>query len=328
MTPKFKIIADSKDVTAKIADRLIRLSVTDEAGQESDAVEIELDDRDELLEIPPEGAELEIYMGHQETGLHRMGLFTVGDVVVSGPPDTLTIPGHAANMRKSLKAKKDKSWDQVSISDIVATIAADHGLTPAISDELGKIAIPHIDQTAESDLHFLTRIADDFDAVAKPIENRLLFIPRGLAKSASGKQLPAIPIRITDNDRYRMVGTGRNKYKSVKAFWHSLDEGERMQVTVGSGKPCHCIPGSYSTPALARAAAQAKFNQLERGTGELSLSVGGNGQVAAERLLSVFGKKKITGEWAVKRVEHSLDDQGYFSHIECETPTGQNKGLV
>ncbi|WP_027177428.1 contractile injection system protein, VgrG/Pvc8 family, partial [Maridesulfovibrio hydrothermalis] len=172
MQPVFKILADSKDVTAKIADRLIRLTVTDEAGQTSDAVEIELDNRDGAIAVPRTGAELEVFMGYSESGMKRMGLFTAGDITLSGPPDSLTIQGHAANMRISLKAPHTKSWDQKTISDIVSTIAAEHGLIPVVGSDCGGVLLEHIDQTEESDLHFLTRLAKDHDAVAKPVENR------------------------------------------------------------------------------------------------------------------------------------------------------------
>ncbi|WP_319778459.1 contractile injection system protein, VgrG/Pvc8 family [Maridesulfovibrio sp.] len=328
MTPKFKILADSVEITAKIADRLIRFTVTDEAGQDSDTVEIQLDNRDGAIAIPRTGAELEVYMGYAETGLSRMGLFTAGDITLSGPPDTLTIQAHAANMRISLKAPKTKSWDQKSISDIVSAIAADHSLIPVVASVLGGIVLQHIDQTEESDLHFLTRLAADHDAVAKPIESRLLFVPRGEAKSASGKKLPSISLKRTDLERWDMTATSRGKYQSVKAYWHSLDDAERMPVTVGSDSPCFCLGGSSATPAQARAKAQAKFNELQRGTATLSLTTGGNPTIAAECALTVSGVFGLEGAWVVQRVEHSLDAQGYICQIECETPTGQSKGIV
>lgn len=328
MTPKFKIIADSQDVTAKISDRLKRLTVTDEAGQTSDTVEIELDNRDGAIAIPRTGAELEVFLGYEETGLVRMGLFTAGDITVSGPPDTLTIQGHAANMRISLKAPHTKSWDEKTISDIVATIASDHGLTPVVASALGGIALQHIDQTEESDLHFLTRLAAENDAVAKPVESKLLFVPRGEAKSASGKKLPSIALKRTDLSHWSMTAASRGKYKSVKAYWHSLDDAERMPVTVGNGTPCFCLSGSSATADEARAKGQAKYNQLQRGTATLSLATSGNPTIAAECALKVSGVPGLEGDWVVQRVEHSLDDQGYVCQIECETPTGQSKGIV
>ena len=125
-----------------------------------------------------------------------------------------------------------------------------------------------------------------------------------------------------------MTATSRGKYKSVKAFWHSLDDAERMPVTMGSGKPCFCLPGTRATPAEARAKAQAKFNELQRGTATLSLTIGGSPNIAAECVLTVSGVAGLEGDWVVQRVEHTLDDQGYITQIECETPTGQSKGIV
>lgn len=328
MTPEFKILADSKDITRKIADRLLSLSVTDESGQNSDVVEIKLDNRDGAIAMPHSGAELEVYLGYEEIGLTRMGVFIAGDITLSGPPDTMSIKGHAANMCKSLKAPKTKSWDQKTISEIVSTIAAGHGLIPVVAPVLAGIVLQHIDQTEESDLNFLTRLAVDNDAVAKPVESRLLFVPRGEAKSSSGKKLPLIHLDRVDLERWDMTAVSRGKYRSVKSYWYSLDDAERMSVIIGSGEPCFCMGGSSPTLSEARSKAQAKFNELQRGTATLSLSTGGDPTIAAECALTISGVSGLEGSWIVQRVEHSLDDQGYSCHIDCETPTGKSKGVV
>ena len=44
MNPTFQIVADKRDITAEIKDRLLRLTVTDSAGIKSDTAEITLDD--------------------------------------------------------------------------------------------------------------------------------------------------------------------------------------------------------------------------------------------------------------------------------------------
>ncbi|OEU69128.1 MAG: hypothetical protein BA863_17500 [Desulfovibrio sp. S3730MH75] len=328
MNPIFKVIADSADITAKISDRFLRLSVTDEAGYTSDAVEIELDNRDGAIAMPRTGAELEVFMGFKETSLSRMGLFVVGDVSLSGPPDTMTISGHAANMRISLKAPKTRSWDEKSVQDIVSTIAGEHGLTSAVAPVLSGITLTHIDQTEESDLHFLTRIAKDHDAVAKPVESHLLFVPRGQTKSISGKSLPTISLKRTDLINWNMTAASRGKYQSVKAYWHSLDDAERMPVTIGNGKPCFVVSGSSPTVTQAKAMAQAKYDQLQRGTAKLSLTTEGNPQIVAECALTVSGVNGLAGDWTVKTVEHELSDSGYQCRIECESPTGKPKGIV
>jgi hypothetical protein len=63
MQPLFQILANDKDITAKINNRLISITVTDERGLQSDSVNIELDDRDNKLALLPTGAELKIHLG-------------------------------------------------------------------------------------------------------------------------------------------------------------------------------------------------------------------------------------------------------------------------
>ena len=52
MTPDFQILADRQDVTQAIRSRFISLTITDEAGLQSDSLEIKIDDRDSTLEMP------------------------------------------------------------------------------------------------------------------------------------------------------------------------------------------------------------------------------------------------------------------------------------
>lgn len=176
MRPAWRILADSTDITAAIADRFLSLRLTDEAGEKSDTTEICLDDRDHAIALPRTGAELEISLGYQETGLASMGLWVVDELELSGPPATLTIRAHAAHLGNSQTAKgrmatlrqsRTQNWDNVTLGDLVATIAQRNGFTPRISAALAQTVIEHLDQTDESDLHLLTRLARQYDAVAK-----------------------------------------------------------------------------------------------------------------------------------------------------------------
>ncbi len=79
MTPDFKVIAAGINITPQIRDRLLSLTVNDEAGLRSDQVEITLDDRDNAIELPSPGAPLAVFMGYKETFLVPMGVYTVDD---------------------------------------------------------------------------------------------------------------------------------------------------------------------------------------------------------------------------------------------------------
>jgi phage protein D len=69
------------------------------------------------------------------------------------------------------------------------TIAAEHGLKPLVSAGLAKIKLPITHQIEESDLNLLTRLAKDYDAVARPAGGYLLFVLRGKSLDANGNPL-------------------------------------------------------------------------------------------------------------------------------------------
>ena len=66
IAPTWQIIANKADITAQISEHFVSLTLTDAVGLESDMLDITLDDSDpdKPLLIPPEGAELELYLGY------------------------------------------------------------------------------------------------------------------------------------------------------------------------------------------------------------------------------------------------------------------------
>ena len=322
MKPAFRVFADSVEITDTVRERLVSLSVTDEAGRRSDTLEIRIDDRDGVVELPRKGAKLEVSLGYRETGLARMGLFVVDEVELSGPPDALVIRGKAADMEASLKEHRTRPWDDVTLGDMVAAIATEHGLEPRVGEFLAPIDIPHLDQTEESDLHLLTRLARQYDAVAKPAGGHLLFVPRGEAKTAMGREIPAVAIHRSETAEHRVTLADRGKYQSVIAHWHDTATGARTPVRSGEGRPAFTLRHAYPDATAAMDAARAKLDVLGRGLGTLGLTLKqGNPLLAAETPLILSGfRRGVDGDWVATRVSHNLGDGGYETRVEVETP--------
>ena len=320
MTPAFQILADSRDITEKIADRLLALTITDEAGIQSDTVEIRLDDRDDAIELPRTGAELMISIGYRETGLAKMGLYTVDEISLSGPVRTMAIRAKAANMPQSVKAPKTRPWDEITLGDLVSAIAGEHGLTPRVGTELAGINLPHLDQTEESDLHLLTRLAQQFDAVAKPAGGMLLLVKRGQAKSATGKTIPEVILRPDELSSWQATLAERGRYGSVIAEWHDKSAAKREMVQAGDGDPIFQLRRSYPDAEQALSATEAKLASLSRGTGSLEVTLPGNPNLMAEGSvkLTVF-RSGIDGRWLINRVTHSISSQGYTTSFSAES---------
>jgi phage protein D len=194
IAPAYRIIANSADITATVRQRLVSLRIIDESGVHSDRFELILADHDPLnaIQLPSTGAELDVSIGY-DGAARRMGLFIVDEVELSGPPRQMRISAKASPHDvtptgiTALQTQRSRSWPlNTTISAMVTAIANDHGLKPAVAAALGSIQLPHIDQTNESDINLLTRVARDHDAVAKPGGGRLVMVPRAASKSASG----------------------------------------------------------------------------------------------------------------------------------------------
>ncbi|MQP64700.1 hypothetical protein GE253_04995 [Niveispirillum sp. SYP-B3756] len=322
--PDWRIVADGVDATAKMRDRLLRLRVSDEAGIESDTAEIELDNRDGALALPRTGAELQVFLGWRGGALVDMGLYVVDEIRTSGMPRTMVISANAADMRRSFKAQKTTSWHDTTIGAIVATIGAAHGLAPVVAPELAGVQIPHMDQTGESDMAFLSRIARQYDAVAKPAYGKLIFVPRGQAKAASGRQMATVSMSYAAGDisSWRTTIADRGRYGAVKAHWHDQGAGERKVVIAGGEEPSMTLPNSFPNEAAARAAAAGKLAALTRGTATLSLTGPGRLDLFAEGRVVLAGcDAAADGEWSITKVEHSLGkSEGLTFSLEAETP--------
>ncbi len=322
MTPVFRILADNRDISDLLRDRLLALNISDRAGVESDTVEIHLDDRDARIALPPKEAKLEVSLGYEEEGLVGMGVYTVDEIELEGPPDTLIIRAKGADMLGGLKEQKTRSWDDVALGDLVATVAAEHGLKARVGERLRTVRVSHLDQTGESDLHFLTRLAKDYGAIAKPAGAFLLFVPRGEGKSAAGKPVPHVTLRREDTRDHRVTLADRGKYGGVVANWCDTDAGTRTPVQVGWGKPLYTLRHDYPDADAAKAAARAEFEALNQGLATASLTLSpGNPMLSAEGRLTLKGfRSGVDREWIATRVDHELSDSGYTTRVEAETP--------
>ncbi|MBO2976284.1 phage late control D family protein, partial [Burkholderia pseudomallei] len=95
------------------------------------------------------------------------------------------------------------------------------------------VLIAHIDQTHESDMSFLTRLAKRYDAVMNVKDLRLLFMPIGTGQTASGKQLDMLELTRASGDSHRYHVSERENYAAVRAHYHSTGRAKRKSVIVG-----------------------------------------------------------------------------------------------
>lgn len=221
---------EAKDITALVSNRLISLTHIDNRGFEADTLDISLDDSDGALSLPSRGAILTLALGYKNTPLTNKGEFVVDTVSHEGPPDTLHITAQSADVVGLAKERKERSFHQKTLGEIVKQIAQDLQLEPVISEQFANEMIAHQDQTNEGDLNFLTRLAEEFDAIATVKSKRLLFVARGQGVTASGQEIQPFYLTRKSGDSHSFSINDAGNYKAVKAYWHDKTTGKRDVV--------------------------------------------------------------------------------------------------
>ena len=292
---------------------------------QADQLDITLTDDDGMLDIPPTGAELTLAIGWKGQPLTERGTYIVDEVEHTGAPDTLNIRASSADMRQGLPGKRTQSWDEVTVRDIITTIAERHDLTPSIGATLAGIRIEHIDQTDESDLHFLTRLAERFDAVATVKTGNLIFVPAGQATTATGLEIPPIQLYRQSGDQHRYLVAERDAYTGVTALWNNKAHATREAVTVGEPQNAQQLRHTYASEEEALEAAQAEWQRLQRGVAYFSITQAiGDPDVFPETPTQCIGwKPQIDATpWIITEVTHNLTDTSYTTALQLETRPG------
>lgn len=362
VAPAYMLTLDGADITQNFSDRLIGLTMTDNRGFEADQLDIALDDTDGLVELPPRGASLTLWLGWQGSALVNKGSFTVDEIEHRGAPDTLTIRGRSADFRGTLNSRREQSWHDTTLGVIVETIAQRNKLTASVTDALKAIAIPHIDQTQESDAAFLSRLAERNGASVSVKAGKLLFLKAGSAMTASGKPIPQMTVERGDGDRHQFAIADREAYTGVTAKWlHTRDPKPQRQKVKLKRKPKEQhlralqhpkaaktstkvrekkaqearegeymagesdnvleLTTIYATKAQAMRAAQAKWDKIQRGVAEFSITLAtGRADLFPETPVAVKGFKRVIDEqvWIISRVVHSLNGSGFTTGLELE----------
>ncbi len=332
MKPKYLIFADDTNITKLIKQRLVSINLRDLRGIESDTVEIILSDTDGEIVWPEHDVIIAVWLGYgdDDSQYYDKGFFVIDETEHSGPPDQLIIRGRADNYLEQLKTPKTRSFHQQTLGQIVATIAGENELDTAIGLTFKDVKIEHIDQTEESDLNFLTRLAIRHDAVCKSVigdgSARLRFSKRGAGEKPDGTEMDVINIRRNQADQHSYSVKGRSDYSGVRCYWNNKKFARRNEVLIGSKTKLKTLKSTLPTKEQASEAAQAEFDRLKRGTKtiELDLAHGDPSLIAEARVKLDDWRDEMNIIWIITEVEHNLDaKEGLSTHLKLEQPNSE-----
>ncbi|EPC7928976.1 phage late control D family protein [Yersinia enterocolitica] len=344
--PAFDIKIGGKTQTT-VNDRLISLTLTDNRGFEADMLELVIDDADQKVALPARGALIDIALGWKGEPLVNKGRFTVDEISHTGPPEQLIVTARSADFRDTFNVKREYSWHDITVGKVVASIASRYDLKAGVSEDLGKIEIDHADQTSESDISFLTRMAEKLGAITTIKNGMLLFMHPGRAVSQSGKLLPAITITRASGDKHSFRVADRDAYTGVTAYWLDLNYGKPQKTSVrrkrksktppkvktpaSTSKEGNYLEGvegnvfvmreTFKTERAARRAAAARWSKLQRGAAEFTMTLArGRADLFPElpAVMQGFKPEIDQAAWIITQVTHTIGDNGFTTALNFE----------
>ena len=343
MTPAIRVDLDGIDITANLIPApfglpldsggavipggslsggpLISIAVTDYEAKTSDSVELVIDNR-EQYPAPAKGSQFQVWMGYAETGLTNMGTFQVDSWKKKGRPRTLIVSAKAVGFTTEIKSPKSRSYHQMTVGGIVNQVAGYSGLSAIVHPSLSAISIGHLDQSNESDLHFMTRLGERVGGNFKLANGGMIMNLAGSGTLPSGSPAPVFSISETDATvkEWEASGNERGSYGSAQAFWQDTKQGQRQTVSVGSGNPVYRIRSLFKTQVEAQQSAQARLSALNRGKISLDLSLWGNPDIfAGARVQAGDFDPDVDGLFGIKMAKHKIDGSGFDTNLNCES---------
>lgn len=332
MRPLFLVTIGGAGVGAGFYSTLISATLTDNSGEDADTLEMEFDDRMNLIATPSEGAVLEPFFGYAETGLTSKGKFTVAGVNARGGADGefISISAKAADFREDMKERMTEHFEDTTVGAILKEVFGRHNLPVEVDGELAGIKVEYMARFNQSAVGFATELARRFNAVAKPAAGKMIFAKKGNAKNvASGVAMPVIRINKSQCSEWDFDLKPRPRHGRVTAKWFDRDQGKmRYETTSTGGKgPILLLPHPFNTQDEAKKAAQSQGVAQNRKTGSGSFTLPGRPSASAEADVVANGfRSDINGLWRAVTVEHAFDRSGYRTTVSVEAPEKQKGG--
>jgi phage protein D len=319
----WRLTVDGRDIGDTVRPILVSITHTDRQRGEADELEIRLVDKDGAIALPRRGVICTLAIGWQGEGLVDKGAYVVDEVGHEGPPDVIAIRARSVDLTRDARKRRSRSWHQTTLGAVVRDLAAAQGLQARISPALASVAVPHLDQVGESDVHLLTRLASRHDATATVKGRALLFLRIGEAKTAGGAALPEFRIQRSDTDRHSVTFADRDRYSGVHAEWHDKTTGTRKTVQAGSPQNSKALRRVYHSETEAQQHAEAEFRRHKRAEARMSLTLArGDPALAAEQILRLSGWRPEIDDvrWLIASVTNTLDGSGGLrTSLELET---------
>lgn len=335
--PVFVLSYEQKNITSDITPYVRSVTYTDYLSGQSDELEVELEGADGRWVrhwYPGKGDTLSLKIGYEAAPLLPCGAFEIDEIEFAQPPATVSIRGLATSVKKSVRTRVGRAYENTTLAAIAQRIAKRNKLT--LTGKIRDIRIDRVTQYQERDVEFLTRLAREYGYAFKIVGSKLVFTELadlrdgGTVATLRATDLIAIRLRDKIKDIYQEAKVKYHDPKTKKLVVYGVKGDQVTEVGQStastkkqSGQSASGDTLKLSTRSGSKAAAQAKAQaalddaNLQQTAG--SLTVPGNPKLVAGTTFELADCGRLSGKYLVESARHRLDrGGGYVTELEVK----------
>lgn len=324
----FDVTVAGTNITTALLPILISMSITDNAGTQSDSASIEIDDTGGRIILPRPKALVRIALGWSGASVREVFVGTVDGARSSGSRNagrTLSIQAMGVDTTGRAKEGQQRHFDGQTVEAILRAAGEPAGITEVdVDPALASIVLPYIDMRDESFLHLGQRLARDLGGGFRIQGNRAT-----LARRAGG-YTPFVIAAFGDNLHSWSItpAIGRGAHKGARARAYDREKAEEVMVTATSSV-------DFSDAEFARRELLADKDMAQRAAdgdaatatemqGGGSIVIEGTTEAVPDGLCVLTGARAgIDGAYRIKTATHNIDRSGgWTTTLEVAEPQG------
>ena len=349
-----EVTFDGADITSSIRPYLLSLTYTDSEEDQSDSLQIQLQDRDGLWleswlnKAVEASAASKLTMSAAITpenwgsggGSLPTGSFELDSVDAGGPPATVTIKGSSLAYGSSIRqTKKTKAWEGYSLSGIANEIAGNAGLT-CMYEAARNPTYKRKEQTKKSDITFLSELCHDEGISLKCTDGQLVLFdqstyealpPVATIRKDGGRILPAAPQahgaygkdpKCLAYETYDLsTGAAETQYGSCRVSYADTATGKCIEGIAtadgddGKSEQRLEITAKVSSTGEAKMLAEKHLRLHNKFNRSASFTLPGNTALVAGVTVMLEGFGGWDGKYMVKQAAHTVGG-GYTTKID------------
>ncbi|EBU7264638.1 phage protein D [Salmonella enterica subsp. enterica serovar Oranienburg] len=332
--PAYRLVYNRKDITHDVSVYVTSVSYTDRLSGESDEIQVDLEDSEGRWRdawYPGKGDTLTLQMGYAGEPLRECGTFSIDEIELSGPPDSVSLRGLATSVTVAMRTKVSRGFENTTLAAITQRIAGKHHLQ--LQGQIEPLTLDRVTQYDETDLAFLKRLARDYGYLVKVTHTHVIFSSLDKLRDAP----PTFTFIRPDISRYSLRDTINRIYKGAKhrsqnsrtkqVVTYQADGGESTTTvsTATRGKNTSAdtltLSGRSGNQGTAARRTRAALNLKNQYQKVATLSMAGNIRLRAGHNVTLTGFGASDGKWLTGSVRHSMTRSGGYT-MDVEVARG------